>query len=139
MYNTPTINNSHKITNYAILKDSRVPLTKLQFDKIEFSKNTEKSNKLIEVRDPITNNQLFYWEIWSIKGFSEIKQDSYKWKNYICDFAIRHPLNAECLCKEKYNLFWIEFKVQAIKLFWVHYMQDLSELQRTEVLRSFNN
>lgn len=136
MYNPPSI---HKITHYAILRDdTKIPLTEEQFEKVEFNKVNEKSTFLQKISDLNTWKVIYNWEIWAIKGFQEIKKQDNSNIRYICDFGLKHPINEECWCKNKYWIFWVQFRYKAHQMFPnKFYMQDLSEEQRLQVLKTF--
>lgn len=131
---TPTLNTRTHILE--LTRDREIPITYEQYKAIKIMQKIDKYNDPLEIRDPdswqIIHDGLMRDIIW----FREIERRSDWWDRYVCDFAVRHPIQDTCNCSNTYRMPPIVFRSKMIELYPWRYSSTLTVNEKNTVLKS---
>lgn len=114
--------------------DSRISITKSQYELYRDEVGTRKHNEFITIRDIDTDEILFEWRCNEIKEF---KQRSFWTHTYnaICDFWARHPIREweyNCECEKQWKYTGDKLKAFVSEKYNVSYPQDITIAMKKE-------
>lgn len=99
-------------THLVLLRDGwEINITEQQYNTLRLKKEDAKRNDMITITDADTQKVLFDGEMWEIKWFRKREIDpTLASTKYVCGYGIRHALNEDCKCKERFKCFDYSFQ-----------------------------
>ena len=120
-----------------LTRDREIFITERQYKQLKADQKLASFSQPLEIHDADTGKLIHDWLWKDVAWFRELVRQDTTGTNWICDFATRHPIHELCDCKEKYNLFPVEFRTKVYELYPMKFTSNITEEEKRVVLKSF--
>jgi hypothetical protein len=93
-------------------------------------------NDALEIKDPDTWKILHDWLWKDFAWFRELERIDSSNLRYVCDFSTRHTMNESCNCKEKYDLYPVEFRTKLYELYPTKFPSTINSEEKWKILNA---
>lgn len=119
-----------------LTRERELFITEKQYKALKSAQKLANFWDSLEIHDADTGKIIHDWLWKDFTGFRELVRVDTSGTKWICDFATRHPLNETCDCKDKYDLFPVEFRTKLYELYPLKFPSTITDDEKRTILKA---